>query len=293
MRDRCPPALGVGRATDSTRVDPGGGLPGLRPVYYDQPPMRTVILAGGLGSRLSEETTLRPKPMVEIGDEPILAHVMSIYAVHGYREFVVALGYKGEQIKDYFRNLLFRQRNLTVDLATGETVVHGSDRRDWRVHLIDTGLHTQTGGRLRALRGWLGEGTFMLTYGDGLADVDVTALVAFHRAHGKLATVTAVRPTARFGELSLDGDAVQRFAEKPQIAQGWINGGFFVLEPQVLDYIDGPEVMWERDPLERIARDGQLHAYRHDGFWQPMDTLREKAYLNELWASGRPPWVRQ
>jgi len=252
--------------------------------------MKTVLLAGGRGSRLSEETELRPKPMVEIGGEPILWHIMNIYAAAGFEEFVVALGYKGAHIKDFFRNYFSATHDLTVHLATGKTTVFDGDPRTWTVHLVDTGLDTQTGGRIKRLERRLRDGTFMLTYGDGLADVDVRGLLSFHRSHGKLATVTAVRPPARFGALVLEGERVVRFSEKPQSGEGWINGGFFVLEPGVLEYVEGDQAVWEREPLERLAGDGQLQAYFHDGFWQPMDTLREKQYLEELWSAGKAPW---
>ncbi len=253
--------------------------------------MKTVILAGGLGTRLSEETGLRPKPMVEIGGKPILWHIMQIYAHHGFREFLVALGHKGEVVKDYFLRVHALNADLTVDLATGGVKVHGEARENWRVHLHDTGASSQTGGRLRRLRIHLeGEEAFFMTYGDGVGDVDLRALLAFHKAHGKLATVTAVRPPARFGGLELDGDRVAKFAEKPQAGEGWINGGFFVLSPKVLDYITSDETPWELGPLERLTQEGQLMAFRHDGFWQPMDTLREKNLLEELWTSGRAPW---
>lgn len=252
--------------------------------------MKAVILAGGLGSRLAEETTVRPKPMVEIGGRPILWHIMSIYASYGFNEFVVALGYKGEVIKDYFLNFYALNNDLTIDLGTGRTIIHDGNQPNWRIHLVDTGLRTQTGGRIKRLARWIGKETFMLTYGDGVADVDLRRLVDFHRSHGKLATVTAVRPPARFGGLSFDGDLVVRFVEKPQTGEGWINGGFFVLEPGVLDYIEGDDTVWEREPLERLAADGQLVAYKHAGFWQPMDTLREKQLLEALWESGKAPW---
>lgn len=253
--------------------------------------MRTVILAGGLGTRLSEETSLRPKPMVEIGGRPILWHVMSIYASYGFREFIVACGYKGEVIKQYFNDYLSHQSDWVVDLQSGERTLVSQKTPDWRVHLIDTGVETLTGGRLLRLRDLLHEATFMVTYGDGLSDLDVDRLVAFHRAHGKLATVTAVHPPARFGAMALEDDRVVRFSEKPQTDVGWINGGFFVFEPGVLDYLDGDQTSLERDPLERLAAAGQLMAYRHDGFWQPMDTLREKHLLEELWRSGTAPWM--
>lgn len=253
--------------------------------------MKTFILAGGLGTRLSEETLVRPKPMVEIGGHPILWHIMNIYAHHGFDEFGVALGYKGEMVKDYFLRFHALGSDLTVDLATGTSAVHHGAHPRWKVHLIDTGTQSQTGGRVKRLGKLLGEDqTFMLTYGDGLADVDVKALVAFHRAHGKLATVTAVRPPARFGSIVMEGDKVTAFAEKPQTGEGWINGGFFVLERQVMDFIDGDETAFEATPMERLTRAGQLMAYRHEGFWQPMDTIREKNYLEELWSSGQAPW---
>lgn len=252
--------------------------------------MRTVILAGGLGTRLSEETALKPKPMVEIGGQPILWHIMKIYAAYGYREFLVALGYKGEVVKDYFLNYYYRHHDLSISLASGSVEVHERDREDWLVHLVDTGPLTQTGGRIKRLAAWIGGETFMLTYGDGVADVRIPELVAFHRRHGRLATVTAVRPPARFGGLAFNGDQVTQFVEKPQIGEGWINGGFFVLEPGVLDYIQGDETIWEREPLERLARDGQLMAYRHEGFWQGMDTLRDVRLVEGLWQEGRAPW---
>lgn len=252
--------------------------------------MKVVILAGGLGTRLSEETALRPKPMVEIGGKPILWHILQIYSAHGFNDFVVALGYKGEVIKEYFLNFFALNNDITVDLATGSTAIHDGKQPPWRVHLADTGNETQTGGRLGRLRDRLAGETFMMTYGDGLSDVDVGKLVEFHRAHGKIATVTTVRPPARFGGVVFAGDQIVEFTEKPQAEGGWINGGFFVLEPAVLDYIPDDSTIWERDPLERLAADGQLMAYRHKGFWQPMDTLREKKLLEELWTSGEAPW---
>jgi glucose-1-phosphate cytidylyltransferase len=252
--------------------------------------VKTIILAGGLGTRLQEETTVRPKPMVEIGGKPILWHIMNIYAAHAFDEFVVALGYKGEVIKQYFLNFFALNNDITVDLRTGGTTIYDGQQPTWKVHLAGTGDLTQTGGRLRRLKHWVGDETFMMTYGDGLADVDVAELVAFHRSHGKLATVTTVRPTARFGGVVFSGDRVVEFTEKPQAEGGWINGGFFVLEPDVLDYIEGDQTIWERDPMERLAADGQLMAYRHEGFWQPMDTLREKKMLEDMWAGGDAPW---
>jgi glucose-1-phosphate cytidylyltransferase len=252
--------------------------------------MKTIILAGGAGTRLSEETGVKPKPMLEIGEHPILWHIMQIYAFHGFSEFLVALGYKGEVIKDYFLNFYARNADLTVRLGQGENEVHAASPPNWTVHLVDTGLATQTGGRMRRLSSWIGRETFLMTYGDGVADVDLTSLVAFHRSHGKLATITAVRPPGRFGALVLDSDRVTAFAEKPQVGEGWINGGFFVLEPEVLDLIGGDETLWEHDPLSTLASRGELMAFRHFGFWQPMDTLREKRLLEELWHSGKAPW---
>jgi glucose-1-phosphate cytidylyltransferase len=253
--------------------------------------VKTILIAGGLGTRLAEETAIIPKPMVEIGGRPILWHIMNIYAAQGFDEFIVALGYKGEVVKDYFLNFHTRSADLTVRLGRDEKKVHASAQPDWTVHLVDTGNDTQTGGRLRRLASWLGDdGTFMMTYGDGVADVDLKKLLAFHRSHGRLATVTAVRPPARFGGLSLEGDRVASFDEKPQTGEGWINGGFFVLERSVLDLIPTDQTLWELQPLETLASRGELMAFRHEGFWQPMDTLREKRYLEELWSSGRAPW---
>ena len=253
--------------------------------------MKAVILAGGLGSRLSEETTLRPKPMVEIGGKPMLWHIMNIFSCHGIDEFIIALGYRGESVKEYFLNFYALNNDLTLDLARGSTTIHDGRQPRWTVHLVDTGLTTQTGGRVKRLEKWLGDdSTFIMTYGDGVADVDVRALLRFHESHGKLATVTTVRPPARFGGIVFDGNRVSQFTEKPQTGEGWVNGGFFVLNRAVLDYIDGDHTLWERDPMERLAADGQLMAFQHDGFWQPMDTLRERRLLEELWATGSAPW---
>jgi glucose-1-phosphate cytidylyltransferase len=253
--------------------------------------MKVVILAGGLGTRLTEETETRPKPMVEIGGRPILWHIMKIYAHHGFREFVVALGYKGDVIKRYFLDYAKLQcTNLTVNLGSGDVLRHGGQPEDWTVHLVDTGNATNTGGRLKRLAGILGRESFLATYGDGVADVDIGALVRFHRGHGKLATATAVRPPARFGGLRFEGDQIAEFIEKPQVGEGWINGGFFVLEPEVLEYIAGDATSWEHEPLERLAREGQLMAYRHEDFWQCMDTLRDLRLLESLWTSGKAPW---
>jgi glucose-1-phosphate cytidylyltransferase len=253
--------------------------------------VKVVILAGGLGTRLAEETEVRPKPMVEIGGRPILWHILKIYHHHGYRHFVIALGYKGEHIKRWLVEYCSYHGNLTVSSRDGEVRRHGgSHREDWTIELVDTGLETATGGRLKRLAPYIGDQPFMLTWGDGVADIDLDKLLAFHRGHGRLATVTAVRPPARFGRLDLEGDAVRRFSEKPQLGEGWINGAFFVLEPGVLDYVAGDETAWEREPLEGLAADGQLMAYRHYSFWQCMDTLRDKKLLESLWEQPRPPW---
>ena len=254
--------------------------------------MKALILAGGFGSRLSEETTLRPKPMVEIGGRPILWHIMNIYAVHGVTEFIIAVGYKGEVVKEYFLNFYAFNSDISIDLSRGATTVHhNGNQPNWKVHLVDTGLYTQTGGRLKRLQKWLAnDETFMFTYGDGVADLDITALLEFHKAHGKLATVTTVRSPACFGRIVLKGDEIAEFYEKPEASEGWINGGYFVLNRKAIDYIDGDETIWERDPVERLAHDGQLMGYRHYGFWSCMDTIKEKNMLEELWTSGKAPW---
>ena len=252
--------------------------------------MKVIILAGGMGTRLSEETEARPKPMVEVGGRPILWHIMKHYAHHGFKEFAVALGYKGDAIKRYFLDYAKLNSSFTVNLASGDLMRREGCCEDWTVHLIDTGLRTITGGRLKRLAPLVGRETFMATYGDGVGNVDLGSLLRFHRRHGKLATVTAVRPPARFGGLIFDGDRVAEFTEKPQVGEGWINGGFFVVEPEALEYIAGDETHWEREPLERLAADGQLMAYRHEDFWQSMDTLRDLRLLEGLWASGEAPW---
>ena len=255
--------------------------------------MYAVILCGGLGTRLSEETQLKPKPMVEIGGRPIVWHIMRSYQRYGVRDFVLALGYKGETIKDYFLNYHARQSDITVHVKTGEVTFSNPTVEDWSVSLVDTGAQTQTGGRLLRLRDRLhSHGTFMLTYGDGVSDVDLGALLAFHRSHRRLATVTAVRPAARFGDLAIVDDQVTVFAEKSQMAEGWISGGFFVFEPAVFDYIADDSTMLERAPLETLSGAGQLMAFRHFGFWQPMDTMRDKNTLEALWASGAAPWSK-
>jgi glucose-1-phosphate cytidylyltransferase len=254
--------------------------------------MQTVILAGGLGTRLSEETSVRPKPMVEIGDRPILHHIMEIYGAHGHREFVLALGYLGHMIKRYFMDWTNLAGDLTIDLGTGQVLPDGRPRVDWKIQLVETGTDTQTGGRLKRAASHLRHETFMLTYGDGLSDLDIGALIAFHRRHGRLATVTGVRPPARFGEMDVEGDRVRYFSEKPQLRQGWINGGFIVLEPAVVDFIEGDDTMLERDVLPRLCDLGELMVFRHEGFWQCMDTLRDVRTLTALCEGGSPPWRR-
>ena len=252
--------------------------------------MKAVILAGGYGTRLSEETATLPKPMVEIGGWPILWHVMNIYANHGHKDFLIACGYKQEIIKAYFHQLYLHRGDMIIDLRTNSHEVLDAHSPDWTVGLFDTGLDTMTGGRILRLKKYLDNETFMVTYGDGLSDINISDLVEFHRRHGKLATLTAVRPAARFGALHLDGDRIVAFSEKAQTSEGWINGGFMVIEPGVFDYLTGDFCILERDPFEKLAADGQLLAYQHQGFWQPMDTLREKRQLEELWKSGKAPW---
>jgi glucose-1-phosphate cytidylyltransferase len=253
--------------------------------------MKTVILCGGLGTRLSEETQVKPKPMVEIGGRPMLWHIMKIYERHGFNDFTLALGYKGEVIKDYFLNYHARQSDLTVHLQGGQVDYSNPTAEDWRVSMIDTGANSMTGGRLLRLKPHLESGgTFMLTYGDGVSDVDLTALLAFHRSHGRLATVTAVRPPVRFGELSIEKNRVTKFQEKPQAGEGWINGGFFVFEPGVFDFISDDSTLLEREPLEQIAKKGELMVYQHPGYWQCMDTVRDKATLEDLWVNDKAPW---
>lgn len=253
--------------------------------------MKVVILAGGLGTRIAEETGSRPKPMIEIGDRPLLWHIMKLYSHHGIDDFIICAGYKGYMIKEYFRNYWLHNCDVTFDLKSRDIEVHQDANESWRVTVVDTGAETMTGGRLKRVRDYLGDDTFMLTYGDGLSDVDVTALLAFHRDQGRAATVTAVQPSGRFGALELgDGGVVSSFTEKPAGDGAWINGGFFVLEPEVFDYIEGDSTSWEREPLEGLARDGKLGAFRHEGFWQPMDTLRDKLALEALWAEGNAPW---
>ena len=252
--------------------------------------MKAVILAGGLGTRLSEETTVRPKPMIEIGGKPVLWHLLKIYSAHGINDFVICLGYKGYMVKEYFANYFLHTSDVTFDLAKNRMHVHRQHAEDWCVTLVDTGEHTQTGGRLKRVAEFVGDGTFCFTYGDGLGNVDLTAEIAFHRERRTLATVCTVRPPGRFGAVDIEDARITRFTEKPEGDGTWINGGFFVLEPAALDYIEGDSSIWERDPLERLARDGQLSAWTHTGFWQPMDTLRDKVKLEQLWDSGSAPW---
>jgi glucose-1-phosphate cytidylyltransferase len=252
--------------------------------------MNVVILAGGLGTRLAEETEIKPKPMVEIGEHPIVWHIMKSYAQYGFTDFFLALGYKGEIIKRYFLDHYSLGGSLRVNLASGSVEDLEKDAEDWIVQLMDTGQKTQTGGRVKRLERYLREETFMATYGDGVCDVNLENVLAFHKAHGKIATITAVRPPSRFGGLVFEGDLVREFSEKPQIGEGWINGGFMVLEPAVFEYLEGDASVLEVDGLERLAQAGQLAAYRHEGFWQCMDTLREKKILENLWQSGKAPW---
>jgi glucose-1-phosphate cytidylyltransferase len=252
--------------------------------------LKAVILAGGRGTRISDESTLKPKPMIEIGGRPILWHIMKTYSAVGVNDFIVCCGYRGYVIKEYFANYLLHMSDVTFDMSSNKVHVHENRAEPWRVTVVDTGLDTMTGGRLKRVRSYIGDETFCMTYGDGLADLDIQGLIDFHRKMGKKATVTTVQPPGRFGAITVDQHIVQTFNEKPQGDGGWINGGFFVLEPSVIDSIDGDATTWERDPLERLAAAGELVAYRHTGFWMPMDTPRDKAQFDDLWQSGRPPW---
>jgi glucose-1-phosphate cytidylyltransferase len=252
--------------------------------------MKAVLLAGGLGTRISEESHLKPKPMVEIGGKPILWHIMKIFSAHGVNDFVICLGYKGYLIKEYFANYFLHTSDVTFDMAKNQMQVHHRFAEPWRVTLVDTGETTMTGGRLRRVADYLDEEPFCFTYGDGVSSVDITALIGFHRRHGKLATVTAVQPPGRYGSLQRDGDRISGFVEKPRGDGGWINGGFFVLQKRAIDVIEGDRTSWEEAPMRILAQRGELHGYEHAGFWQPMDTLREKNLLEDLWQSGKAPW---
>lgn len=254
--------------------------------------MKVVILAGGFGTRLAELTDVLPKPMVPVGGHPMLWHLMNIFAAYGHKDFVLALGYKSQVIKEYFQNFYSMNADFTVDLATGGIDYHNSLHVDWRVTLVDTGLPTMTGGRVRRLRSYLAGEPFLMTYGDGIADIDIASLIQFHKLHGKMVTVTSVHPGARFGEMEIENNTVLSFKEKPQTGQGWINGGFFVMQPEFLNLIDNDATVLEGEPLERAASLGQLMAYRHEGFWQCMDTKRDRDLLESLWATGKAPWVR-
>lgn len=252
--------------------------------------MKAVILAGGLGTRISEEALLRPKPMIEIGGKPVLWHIMKIYSAHGIRDFIICCGYKGYMIKEYFANYYLHQADVTFDMANNRMDVHQNTAEPWRVTLVDTGEQTMTGGRLKRVQKYLGDGDFCLTYGDGVSNVDLTALIKFHKDQGTLATLTAVQPPGRFGALNLDQHKIIGFQEKPHGDGGWINGGFFVLSPKVFDFVAGDSTVWEREPMEQLAASGQLSAFMHRGFWQPMDTLRDKNQLEALWDAGNAPW---
>jgi len=253
--------------------------------------VKVVILAGGLGTRLSEETDVKPKPMVEVGNKPILWHIIKIYSHYGFNDFVVCLGYKGYVIKEYFANYLLHLSDVTIDMKGNKVEVHDCKAEPWRITLIETGLNTNTGGRIKRIRDYIGNETFMLTYGDGVADINIAQLLEFHKSHGKYATITAVQPTGRYGSLDLDEkDNVLRFQEKPKGDGAWVNGGFFVLEPQIFEYIYGDDTIWEREPLENLTREGQIMAYKHYGFWKCMDTLRDKVEMESLWSSGKAVW---
>ncbi|MBR09128.1 MAG: glucose-1-phosphate cytidylyltransferase [Rickettsiales bacterium] len=253
--------------------------------------MKVVLLAGGLGTRLSEETSLKPKPMVEIGGKPILWHIMKIYSRFGFTEFIICLGYKGYVIKEYFANYFLHQADVTIDMNANSFEYHKSQAEPWKVSLIDTGINSMTGGRIKRVKDYIGNEPFLLTYGDGVGDVNINSLVNFHKDHGKLMTVTSVQPSGRFGALNINSEMeVESFMEKPKGDGAWINGGFFVCQPEVIEYIEADDSIWERDPMEQIAKDGQMKAFKHEGFWKPMDTLRDKQELEKLWESGAAPW---
>jgi glucose-1-phosphate cytidylyltransferase len=252
--------------------------------------MKAVILAGGMGTRISEESSVRPKPMVEIGGNPILWHILKIYSAHGINEFIICLGYKGYVIKEYFANYFLHMSDVTFDMSANKVEVHNAKAEPWKVTLVDTGENTMTGGRLKRVRSYLDDEDFCFTYGDGVGDINIKQLIQFHKAQGRLATLTATQPPGRFGALKLESSRITGFQEKPEGDGGWINGGFFVLNPKVIDYVADDATVWEREPLENLAREGQLTAFQHTGFWQPMDTLRDKILLEALWASGKAPW---
>jgi glucose-1-phosphate cytidylyltransferase len=252
--------------------------------------IKAVLLAGGLGTRISEETDTKPKPMIEVGGKPILWHIMKMYSAHGINDFIVCLGYKGYVIKEYFANYFLHMSDVTFDMEHNQMHVHQKNAEPWKVTLVDTGENTMTGGRLKRVRDYIGNEDFCFTYGDGLSDVDISASIKFHRDHKKLATLTAVKPAGRFGALDLDGNKIIKFQEKPKGDGSWINGGFFVLSPKVIDYIDNDETTWEQEPMKNLASEGELNAYFHEGFWQPMDTLRDKKHLESLWQEGNAPW---
>jgi glucose-1-phosphate cytidylyltransferase len=252
--------------------------------------MKVVILAGGMGTRISEETAIRPKPMIEIGGKPILWHIMKIYSSYGLNDFIICLGYKGYVIKEYFANYFLHMSDVTIDIIQNKMEIHQNNAESWRVTLVDTGERTMTGGRIRRVRGYLGEEDFCCTYGDGVGDINITNLISFHKSRGTLATVTATKPPGRFGSINMNENKVINFQEKPEGDRAWINGGFFVLSPKIIDYIEGDETVWERTPMEQLAREGQISAYQHEGFWQPMDTLRDKTHLEELWSTGKALW---
>ena len=252
--------------------------------------MKTVILAGGFGTRISEESEVKPKPMVEIGGKPILWHIMKIYTAYGINDFIICCGYKGYMIKEYFANYFLHMSDVTFDIKNNKMEVHQNGAEPWHVTLVDTGTETATGGRLKRVRPHLGEEDFCFTYGDGVSDVNITKLISFHKAQNTLATVTAIQPPIRYGTLAFDQHKITSFQEKPDGEGGWINGGFFVLSPKVVDYIEGDNIMWEHAPMRQLVREGKLSAFLHNGFWQPMDTLRDKKYLEELWTSGKAPW---
>lgn len=252
--------------------------------------MKAVLLAGGLGTRIAEETHLKPKPMIEVGGRPILWHIMKLYSYYGVNEFIICVGYKGYMIKEYFANYYMHMSDVTFDMHDGRRTIHSNDAEPWTVTVVDTGERTQTGGRIKRVKKYIGDETFCLTYGDGVSDIAIDKLIEFHKLGGKLATLTAVQPPGRFGRLGLKGDTVTSFLEKPTGDGDWINGGFFVVEPEVLDRIEGDQTIWEREPLENLSKEGKLQAYKHNDFWQPMDTLRDKALLERLWENGQAPW---